>query len=233
MDFSIIADSFDLYLSGTWVTLQLVLQSLAIGLLLAVPLAIAQVYGPAWLRWLVFAYSYFFRGTPLLVQTFLLYYGSGQFEWIQQLQQDWTFLKQAYGYALIAFALNTAAYTVEILRGAIVTMPKGELEAAKACGMSTPLMLRRIVLPNAFRRALPAYSNEVIFMLHGSSIASIVTIVDITGAARLVNAKFYRPYEAFVTAGLIYLVLTLLTVWLFRQVEKRWFVHLRPLGSKS
>jgi arginine/ornithine transport system permease protein len=136
--------------------------------------------------------------------------------------------QQAYWCALIAFTLNTAAYTTEILRGAIRTMPQGEIEAAKACGMSRPLMLRRIILPSSFRRALPAYSNEVVFMLHGSAIASVITIVDLTGAARIVNSRYYSPYEAFITAALFYMALTLLIVLLFKWIERRWFAHLRP-----
>ncbi len=228
MDFSAIIDNFGMYLGGLVTTIELVGLSLAAGLLLAVPLAVAQSYGPVWLRWPVFAYSYFFRGTPLLVQIFLIYYGLGQFEAVKA-SFLWPLLKEAYWCALIAFALNTGAYTCEILRGAIKTMAVGEVEAARACGMSTGLMLRRIVLPSAFRRALPAYSNEVIFMLHGSSLASVITLLDITGVARLITARFYNPFEAFITAGALYMALTFLVVWLFKRVEKRWFAHLRPL----
>jgi arginine/ornithine transport system permease protein len=129
--------------------------------------------------------------------------------------------------------LNTGAYTTEILRGAIEATPHGEVEAAKAAGMSRLLMLRRIVLPSAFRRALPQYSNEIIFMLHGSSLASVITIVDITGAARIINSRFYSPYEAFLTAAVFYMSLTFITVFLLKRLEGRWFAHLRPQVSSD
>jgi arginine/ornithine transport system permease protein len=177
-------------------------------------------------NWPVWAYTYFFRGTPLLVQLFMIYYGLSQFEAVQQ-SIMWPLLKQAWFCCLLAFTLNTAAYTTEILRGAIEVTPSGEIEAAKAAGMSPLLMLRRIILPSAWRRALPAYGNEVIFMLHGSAVASVVTLVDLTGAARLVQSRTYAPYEAFITAAAFYLVLTFVLVWLFRQLEHRLHAHLR------
>lgn len=227
MDLSIIAETFPLYLQGLWTTIWLVLASLALGLALAVPLGIARtsrnplINGPVW------AYTYFFRGTPLLVQMFLIYYGSGQFEAIRT-SILWPLLSQAWFCALLAFALNTAAYTAEILRGAIQAIPHGEIEAGNAIGMSPWLVMRRIVLPGAFRRALPAYGNEAIFMLHGSSVASIITLIDLTGAARMVNSRYYAPFEAFLTAGLFYLALTFLMVAGFKWLERHWFAHLRP-----
>lgn len=227
MDLSIIAETFPLYLQGLWTTIWLVLASLGLGLALAVPLGIARtsrnplINGPVW------AYTYFFRGTPLLVQMFLIYYGSGQFEAIRN-SILWPLLSQAWFCALLAFALNTAAYTAEILRGAIQAIPHGEIEAGNAIGMSPWLVMRRIILPGAFRRALPAYGNEAIFMLHGSSVASIITLIDLTGAARMVNSRYYAPFEAFLTAGLFYLALTFLMVAGFKWLERHWFAHLRP-----
>jgi arginine/ornithine transport system permease protein len=226
MDFKIIADNLGLYLEGLWTTIWLVAAALALGLLLAVPLAILRtsrnplLNGPVWL------YTYFFRGTPLLVQIFMIYYGAPQFAVIRD-GFLWPLFSQAWFCTLLAFTLNTAAYTTEIIRGAMMVTPSGEIEAARACGMSRALMLRRIVLPSAFRRALPAYGNEVIFMLHGSAVASVVTIVDLTGAARIVNSRFYTPYEAFLTAAMFYLVLTFAIVWLFRRLEHRLLAHLR------
>ena len=190
------------------------------------PLAVARTSSNPLINWPVWAYTYFFRGTPLLVQLFLIYYGLGQFEAVQQ-SIFWPLLKEAWFCALLAFALNTAAYTTEILRGAIEVTPMGEIEAAKASGMSPFLMLRRIILPSAFRRALPAYGNEVIFMLHGSAVASVVTILDLTGVARIMQSRYYAPYEAFLTAGLFYLALTFALVWLFRLAEHRFHAHLR------
>lgn len=227
MDFSIIADNIGLYFEGLWLTVQLVSCSLLLGLFMAVPLALMANSRNWLLSMPVFCFSYFFRGTPLLVQMFMLYYGAGQFEFIRN-GPLWPILREAYWCALLAFTLNTAAYTTEILRGAIKSTPLGEIEAAKACGMSHLQMTRRIILPSAFRRALPAYGNEVIFMLHGSSLASVITLIDITGAARIINSRHFSPYEAFITAAVFYMVLTFLIVFVFKQVEKRWFAHLRP-----
>ena len=230
MDLEIIRESLGLYLQGLWTTVWMVAVAVVVGLCLAVPLAVARTSRNPLINWPVWAYTYFFRGTPLLIQLFLIYYGLGQFQFIQG-SVLWPLLKEAWFCALLAFALNTAAYTTEILRGAIEVTPTGEVEAAKAAGMSPFLMLRRIILPSAFRRAVPAYGNEVIFMIHGSAVASVVTIVDLTGAARLVQSRYYAPYEAFITAGLFYLVLTFAVIWLFRALEHRLHAHLRrPVG---
>lgn len=227
MNLGIVLGALPLYLQGLWTTLWLVALALIFGLLLAVPLGIMRtsrnplVNGPVW------AYTYFFRGTPLFVQLGIIYYGSGQFTVIRE-GALWPLLSQAWFCALLAFTLNTAAYTAEIVRGTLEATPRGEVEAARACGMSRGLMLRRVLLPSAFRRALPAYGNEVIFMLHGSAVASLVTIADLTGVARLVNSRFYAPYEAYITAAVFYAALTFLIVWLFRRLERRWHAHLRP-----
>ena len=227
MDLSIIFENIGIYLEGLKTTIWLVSLSLLLGLLLAVPLAVLRTAKPLAIQAPIRAYVYFFRGTPLLVQMFIVYYGFGQFDVIKT-SFLWAFFKEAWFCALFTFTLNTGAYTTEILRGAIEATPYGEIEAAKAAGMSRLLMLRRIVLPSAFRRALPQYSNEIIFMLHGSSLASVITLVDITGAARIINSRFYSPYEAFLTAAVFYMALTFMIVFLVKRLEGRWFAHLRP-----
>ncbi len=227
MDFSIITGNLNIYLEGLKNTLILVSSSLVFGLVMAIPLAVLRTSAGAVTQAPIRAFVYFFRGTPLLVQMFLVYYGFGQFDFMRE-SFLWPLFKEAYFCALFVFSLNTCAYTTEIIRGAIATTPHGEIEAARAAGMSTLLMLRRIVLPSAFRRALPAYSNEVIFMLHGSALASVITIVDITGAARIVNSRYYSPYEAFLTAAVFYMAITFLIVFLVRLLEKRWHGHLLP-----
>jgi arginine/ornithine transport system permease protein len=227
MDFSIITGNIDVYLEGMKNTLILVSLSLIIGLLLAVPLAVLRVVGNNIVQFPIRAFVFFFRGTPLLVQMFLVYYGFGQFDWMKE-SFVWPLFKEAYFCALLTFSLNTCAYTVEILRGSIVATPEGEVEAATAAGMSKFLMLRRIILPSAFRRALPAYSNEIIFMLHGSALASVITIVDITGAARIINSRYYSPYEAFITAALFYMAITFTLIFFIRMLEKKWQAHLQP-----
>ena len=170
-----------------------------------------------------------FRGTPLLIQLYMIYYGVVFVDGIQDTWL-WVILEEPFYPALIAFTLNTAAYTTEIFHGAIKATARGEIEAARAYGMSRSLMMRRIILPSAFRRALPAYGNEVIFMLHASAIASVVTIMDLTGAARFVYARYYAPFDAFLFVAAIYLCLTFAILYLFRYLEKRLLAHLRPVS---
>jgi arginine/ornithine transport system permease protein len=230
MDFQVIISNLPLYLQGLQTTIILVVSSLLMGLCLAIPIALLATSKNRWVSMLPKAYIYFFRGTPLLVQMFLIYHGMGQFEAIRE-SFLWVILKEAYACALIAFALNTAGYTGEILRGTIEQTAFGEIEAAKSCGMSNAMIYRRVILPSTFRRALPAYGNEVIFMLHGSALAGIITIVDLFGAAKIVNARNFVPFESFITAGMIYLVVTFLIVWLFKRAEHRWHAYLRPRES--
>ncbi|MBD0786991.1 ABC transporter permease [Vibrio sp. Y2-5] len=225
MDFSLIIESLPIYFQGLWTTVWLVSLSLIIGICIAIPLAIARNSKNYVLNLPSWGYIYFFRGTPLLVQLYLIYYGMDQFFPVKG-----TLWENAWFCALVAFILNTSAYTAEIVRGAINGLPKGEVEAAKAYGMSVFQTYRRIILPSALRRALPAYSNEVIFMIHGSAVAGIVTIMDLTGAARLVNSRYYAPFESFLTAGLFYMSLTFIVLWCFKGAEKRFLRYLRPLS---
>lgn len=215
------------YWDGMVTTVQLVFLSLVIGLIVAVPLAILRtsrnplVSGPVWI------YTYLFRGTPLLIQLYIIYYGVAQIPGIQE-SFWWHIFREPFYPALLAFTLNTAAYTTEIIRGAIVATPAGEIEAAKAYGMDWGLRMRRIVLPSAARRAVQAYSNEVIFMLHASAIASVVTLVDLTGAARNVYSQFYAPFQAFIFVALLYMALTFMLVFAFRKLENHLLKHQKP-----
>ena len=227
MDYEVIFSNMPLYIEGLWVTIQLVFLALVLGFLFALPIALLATSRHPWIRLLPKSYIYFFRGTPLLVQMFMIYHGMGQFELVRE-SVIWIVFKEAYWCALIAFALNTAGYTAEILRGTIEQTPYGEIEAARACGMSKSTLYRRIILPGTFRRALPAYGNEVIFMLHGSALAGVVTIVDLFGAAKIVNSRHFVPFESFITAGFFYLCLTFIIVSLFKKLELHWHAHLRP-----
>ncbi|PID42645.1 MAG: amino acid ABC transporter permease [Proteobacteria bacterium] len=222
--------TLDHYWHGLVTTIQLVWLSLVIGLVIAVPLAIFRTSKNRFVSTPIWIYTYIFRSTPLLVQLYIIYYGVS---FIDEIKGTfiWEILREPFYPALIAFILNTAAYTTEILRGTIEQTPRGEIEGAKAYGMSYWLTMRRIVLPNSFRRALPAYSNEVIFMLHASSIASVVTIVDLTGAARDIYARFYAPFDAFLFVAAIYLCLTFSLVYGFKKLEHRLLAHLRPQNS--
>jgi len=226
-DYHVVWSSLPLYFSGLLETLKLLAFSLSFGLLAALPLALMRVSRQPWINATAWLYTYVIRGTPMLVQLFLIYYGLAQFAVVRE-SIFWPWLASATFCACLAFAINTSAYTAEIIAGSLKATPAGEIEAAKAMGMSRAKMYRRILLPSALRRALPQYSNEVIMMLQSTSLASIVTLLDITGAARSVNAQYYLPFEAYITAGVFYLCLTFLLVRLFKVAERRWLGYLAP-----
>ena len=207
--------------TGLAMTIQLTAVSVAVGLCLAMPLGVLRTVNNRWVAGPIYVYTYIFRGTPLLIQLFLIYYGLAQFKWIRSTLL-WDFLREGYWCCIIAFSLNTAAYVTEILRGAIQNVAVGEIEAAQAVGMSRFQTLRRIILPQAFRIMLPAYSNEVIMIMQATSLASLVTVLELTGSARVVIAQNFAPYEVFITIGLMYLGFTYGLLWLFR----RWEGHL-------
>jgi arginine/ornithine transport system permease protein len=221
MDWGAISESLPGFLHGTLVTIELTLAALAIGLACALPLAVLRGWPSRWVWGPVWAFTYVIRGTPLLVQLYLIYYGLGQFDAVRD-SFAWPLLRSAWFCAIAAFAINTCAYTIEILHGAMRAVPAGEIEAARAMGMTRAVLLRRVLLPSALRRMLPAYGNEVIFMLQATALASTVTLLDITGAAGEMNSRFYLPFEAFLTAAAIYLVLTSVLVGLFHAAERRW-----------
>jgi arginine/ornithine transport system permease protein len=227
MNLDPILENIDRYLQGALHTFELLVISLLIGLALAVPLAVLRSLRGSWMSRAVWVYTYVFRGTPMLVQLFLIYYGLAQFDAVRE-SFAWPWLSSAWFCACLTFVLNTAAYTTEIIAGSIMALPAGEIEAAKAMGMSRPVMFRRIVLPSALRRSLPAYSNEAIFMLHGTALASVVTIMDLTGAAREINSTHYIPFEAFITAALFYFLMTMTLVGLFHKAEAKWLKPLMP-----
>lgn len=232
MDFSVVIEYFPRLLQGALTTLELVLISGVIGSVLALPIGLARHSHRLWLRAIPYCYIFFFRGTPLLVQIFLVYYGLAQFEGVKE-SALWPYLREPYWCAIIAFSLNTAAYTAEILRGALGAVPKGEIEAAKTIGMRQGQLYRRIMLPRAFGMIMPAYGNEVILMLKGSALASTITLLDLTGMARTVIARTYTPIEIFLAAGGIYLVISMVIIMLFRQLERRQNRHLQPIAVRG
>jgi arginine/ornithine transport system permease protein len=225
-------DTLALYGEGIVTTLGLLLSSLGVGSVLAVAFALALTSPWAPLRMLVGAYTYVIRGTPLLIQLYLIYYGLAQLEWIQARWDTvwpWTHFKEPFFCALLAFSLNTAGYTAEMLAGAIRETAAGEIEAAHAMGMSRSQTMRRIVLPSALRRTLPAYSNEVVMMLHSTSLASAVpAMLDVTAAASRIYSDYYLPFEAYLFAAGIYLCVTFCLVGLFKLGERRFLGHLAP-----
>jgi putative lysine/arginine/ornithine/histidine/octopine transport system permease protein len=217
----ILTEYWPRYLSGAWLTIQLVAISAILGLLLAVPVALARLSKNPLIHGTATAYSLFFRGTPLLVQIFLIYFGLGQFGIVRS-SFLWPFLREAYVCALITFVLNTAAYSAEVVRGGILAVPKGEIEAARACGMSTFTAYRLVILPRAFSIALPAYSNEVIILMKGTALASTITLLELMGEAQLISSKTYKPIQVFVIAGIIYYLLTLVITRIFGWLERRY-----------
>ncbi len=226
MEFGVVVEYFPRLLEGVLTTIELVLVSGLIGSLLALPIGLARHSHRWWLKAIPYGYIFFFRGTPLLVQIFLVYYGLAQFDAVKE-SALWPYLKEPYWCAIIAFSLNTAAYTAEILRGALGAIPKGEIEAARSIGMRQSKLYSRIMLPRAFGMLLPAYGNEIILMLKGSALASTITLLDLTGTARTIIARTYTPIEIFLAAGGLYLVMSMAVIYAFRQLEKRQNRHLQ------
>ena len=226
LDFYLILQSWPLFLEGLENTLLLLITSLAIGGVIAVPLAIVRAVRVPVLNSLVYGFIYLVRGTPLLVQLYVIYYGLSQFAFVRD-SAAWAVLESPWWCALITFAIGNAAYTAEILRGAIENTPRGEVEATIAAGMSPALAFRRIIIPSAFRRSLPAYGNEVIFNLHTTVIASTVTVIDVLGAARIFNNKYYLAYEGFITAAILFVAIVFVITRIFNLMEKRMLRHLQ------
>lgn len=229
MSIEVVIEYFPRLLEGVKTTLELVVVSGVIGSLLALPIGLARHSHRRWLNAIPYAYIFFFRGTPLLVQIFLVYYGLAQFDAVRE-SALWPYLREPYWCAILAFSLNTAAYTAEILRGALGAIPRGEIEAAKTIGMRQPVLYRRIMLPRAFGMILPAYGNEVILMLKGSALASTITLLDITGTARTIIARTYTPIEIFLAAGGLYLLISMVIIYAFRQIERRQNRYLQPIS---
>jgi arginine/ornithine transport system permease protein len=230
MRVDLVLENWRLFAEGVWLTLQLTFLALLIGFCIALPAGIARARRLRFWSPLIAGYVYLFRGTPLLVQTFLIYYGLSQFEWVRD-SVAWTILRSPWWCALIAFSLNSGAYATEIIRGAVETTPRGEIEAANALGLSRRQVDLLVLIPSALRRALPQYGNEVVFMLHGSVVASVITLQDILGAGRTLNARYYLAYEGFLTAALLYMAITFLLLGVFRQLERRYLRHLRPRSA--
>ncbi|VVP68556.1 Histidine transport system permease protein HisM [Pseudomonas fluorescens] len=217
-------------LSGVAMTLWLLILSVAFGFLMAVPLAIARVSKNPLIRGPVWFYTYVFRGTPLYIQLLLFYSGIYSLQVVRSDQMLDAFFREGFNCAVLAFALNTCAYTTEVFAGVIKSIPYGEVEAARAYGMSRFMLYRRIIVPSTLRRALPFYSNEVILMLHATTVAFTATVPDILKVARDVNSETYASFEAFGIAALLYACIAFLLVWLFRRFENHWLAFMKPQG---
>ena len=220
MDFELMANSFPKLLNATLVTLKLLSASLFFGLFIGMFFAILRINKNKFLNIFSYGFSYIFRGTPLLVQIFIIYFGLGQIEYLRSTML-WTILKEPYWCAIIAFSLNTGAYTSEILRSAFQTIKKGYTEAGKSLGLKYSTIFYKIHIPIAIKQSLPAYGNEIILMLKGTSLASTVTLLDLTGVAKYIISTTFKPIEVFIIAGSIYLFITFLVHNLIKFLEKK------------
>ena len=223
MDFDLILNSFPKLLIASVTTLKLLSVSLVIGLCLGLFFAVLRIKNNIILGKIAYGYSYIFRGTPLLVQIFIIYYGFGQVEFIRE-SFLWVILKEPYWCAIIAFALNTGAYTSEILRSAFQTIKPGFIEAGKSLGVPNKIIFYKIQIPIAIRQSLPAYGNEIILMLKGTSLASTVTLMDLTGVAKFIISTTFKPIEVFIIAGSIYLFLTFIIHNIIKLLEKKFAI---------
>jgi len=224
MDLQLMINSFPKLLSAAVITLKLLSVSLIIGLFIGLFFAILRLNKNIFINRFAYGYSYIFRGTPLLVQIFIIYFGLGQIEYLRSTVL-WVVLKEPYWCAIIAFALNTGAYTSEILRSAFQTIKTGIIEAGKSLGISNKVIFYKIKIPIAVRQSLPAYGNEIILMMKGTSLASTVTIMDLTGVAKYIISTTFKPIEVFIVAGGIYLFMTFIVHHLIKFLEKKYSFH--------
>ena len=221
MDFELMISSFPKLLSATVITLKLLSLSLFFGLFIGLFFAILRMNKNPIVNKFAYGYSYVFRGTPLLVQIFIIYFGLGQIEYLRSTFL-WVILKEPYWCAIIAFALNTGAYTSEILRSAFQTIKPGLIEAGKSLGIPNKVIFYKIQIPIAIKQSLPAYGNEIILMLKGTSLASTVTLMDLTGVAKYIISTTFKPIEVFIVAGGIYLFMTFCVHNLIKFLEKKY-----------
>jgi octopine/nopaline transport system permease protein len=221
MDFGLILQSLPELARGASLTLQLAVVALFLSTSIALPLALLKKDGGRIPVAILSAYSYVMRGTPLLVQIFIIYYGLGQIEALRK-SFLWVAFREPYFCAVLALVLNAVAYQMEIFSGAFAAIPRGEIEAGKALGLTRWHRLRLILLPRALRIALASYGNEIILMIKATSLASTITLLDLTGVARILVARTYAPYEIFIGAALFYLLFSLIVVGLFHWLEARW-----------
>ena len=221
MDFELMINSFPKLLDAAVVTLKLLSVSLIVGLFIGLLFAILRLNKNIFINKFAYGYSYVFRGTPLLVQIFIIYFGLGQIESLRS-SFLWVILKEPYWCAIIAFALNTGAYTSEILRSAFQTIKPGIIEAGKSLGISNKIIFYKVQIPIAIRQSLPAYGNEIILMLKGTSLASTVTLMDLTGVAKYIISTTFKPIEVFIVAGGIYLFMTFIIHNVIKFLEKKY-----------
>ena len=224
MDLELMVNSLPKLLFATLITLKLLVSSLIAGLVLAVIFSIMRISKNKFLFYFSYIFSNIFRGTPLLVQIFIIYYGFGQIEYLRS-TIFWVIFKEPFGCAMFALSLNTAAYTSEILRSAFETVKVGYVEAGQSLGLSKKKIFYKIRLPLAIHQSLSAYGNEIILLMKGTALASTVTLMDITGVARNIISTSFKPIEVFIVAGSIYLCLTFLIQYLIKIAENKFKIN--------
>jgi arginine/ornithine transport system permease protein len=225
-DLALILDSIPEMLMGLGLTLQLLFLSLAIGTALAIILLLMRISGRWYLAAPTMVYIYIFRGTPILVQIFIIYYGLPQLELVRE-SIFWPILREPFGCAILALSLNTGAYVSEIFRGGVLGVDRGLTEAGAALGLSARQRFIYITAPIAIRLCLPAYSNDVVSLMKSTALASTITLLDMMGIARTIVAETYAPYEVFLSLMVIYLIITWIIQRTFGWIEKRMSRHIR------
>src|ERR1700758_5339232 len=196
------------------------------GFALALPLSVGRAGGPLWVRWPIWLFTFVFRGTPLYIQLLIIYSAIYGLDFVRNTPGLGAFFKDALNCTILAFTVNTCAYTTELLTGAVKAPPRGEVEAARSLGLAGASLYLRIILPSALRRALPAYSNEVILMLHATTLAATATVPDLLKVARNASSDYYLPFVAYGIAALLYLCVSFALIRLLRSAERKWLAYL-------
>lgn len=220
MSFDLLLPAFKAIQHGIWLSLLITVAAFGVGQIFALPIALALTSPKKWLRYPAATYTFMVRGSPLLVQLFIVYYGLGQVEFIRE-SFVWPLLRSALYCAIITIGLNSAAYSAEVIAGAIRQLPKGQTEAASALGLTKFTAFRKVIFPQVYRSILPALGNELVLVMKGSTLASAVTVMEMTGAARVFVAKTYAPFETFLIAGAIYLIIGAIFGFIIRSIEIR------------
>ncbi|MDC1315823.1 ABC transporter permease [Alphaproteobacteria bacterium] len=223
MNFNLIYESFFQILKGLGTSLEIILLSLILGFILSIFIVIMRLSKFSIINSFSRSFVFVIRGTPLLVQIYFIYYGLAQFSVIRD-SIIWIVLKEPFWCGVLALTINTAAYTSEIIRSGLNSIIKGQVESATAFGMTKFMSFKRILLPQAIRQSIPAYSNEIILMIKSSSLVSIITIMEMTGIARKIISKTFAPIEVFIAAGIIYLILNFLVTEIFKKIEKKYSI---------
>ena len=223
MNFHLIYESFLQILKGLSASLEIIIISLLLGLILSIVIVMMRLTKNIVLDISSRTFVFIIRGTPLLVQIYFIYYGLAQFTAIRE-SFVWLVLKEPFWCGVLALTINTAAYTSEIIRSGLNSIVKGQIELATAFGVNKFQAFKRILLPQAVRQSIPAYSNEIILMIKASSLVSIITIMEMTGIARKIISKTFSPIEVFIAAGIIYLALNYLVTLVFKKIEKKYTI---------